>query len=89
MEWTFYEGRRVKRRINVYDEKSKYKYGEIAYRYSMPERTYGDLTLLADPECYAVRWDNGKLEEGFFAHGLTAMTHEEIMRQIELKTGLG
>lgn len=88
-QWTFYVGQRVKRLSDVFNPKSKMLCGEVIERYSRGVKDYGnDLILGPYPELYLVRWDDGK-ESEYLPHGIEAMTHEEIMEQIESKIGLG
>jgi hypothetical protein len=56
---------RVRRREDVYDNKSKWMYGRICRIYTIDDR-FG-----FNPEVYAVEWeDTGKISEGYLPHGL-------------------
>lgn len=57
-------GQRVKRQVNIYDSKSKYKLGTVIECYEKTSK-FGCY-----PELYKVQWDNGITEGGFLPHGL-------------------
>ena len=62
-------GDRVKRDLDVFHPERGYRLGTVANRYGK----HGGLDGVRwyDPEVYAVRFDDGNYEEGFFRHGLT------------------
>ncbi len=62
---------RVKRRIDVFDENSPYKYGTVIKCYSRPAKKYSSGYILGPyPELYDVKWDNGEIKEGYLPHGI-------------------
>ena len=63
-------GERVKRRRDVYDQKSPFRHGDVVLRYSATYPSRPDLPAHDYPELYAVQWDDGKFERGFLRHGL-------------------
>ncbi len=66
---------RVKRRIDVYNENSPYKYGTIIKCYNRPAKEYpSGYTLGPYPELYDVKWDNGEIHEGYLPHGIISIS---------------
>ena len=61
---------RVKRRVDVFDENSPYKYGTVVKCYSRAIKNYGFVRLGPYPELYDVKWDDGEIEEGYLPHGI-------------------
>ncbi len=63
---------RVKRRIDVFDENSPYKYGTVIKCYSRAVKKYScDLVLGPYPELYEVEWDEDRIrEKDYLPHGL-------------------
>ena len=62
----------VKRRTDIFDYNSEYKYGVIIKVYSLPAKRYScGYTLGPYPELFKVKWNNKKkIEEGFFEYGI-------------------
>jgi hypothetical protein len=60
---------RVVRPLDVFDPFSPLRRGVVVER-------YGRRSMFGwyDPELYAVRWDDGSIERGFFRHGLSRAT---------------
>lgn len=77
-------GDRVTRPIDVYNPKSPIRHGTIIEKYSQPWENrisgfvddtgvYHEPVIISkgiDPELYKVQWDDGKVQRGFFRHGL-------------------
>ena len=62
---------RVKRKIDVFDENSPYKYGTIIKCHSRPIKKYKNGYILGPfSELYDVKWDNGEIHEGYLPHGI-------------------
>jgi hypothetical protein len=62
---------RVCRREDVFDERSRMRYGRVCSRY----------TKAGYPELYAVEWeDTGDVEEGFMPHGLSPAVDRSAAR---------
>lgn len=67
----FEVGDRVVRPRDVFDAGSSLMHGVVVARYSRPARRYGDSTVLGPyPELFAVEWDDGRIQQDFFSHGL-------------------
>ena len=64
----FAVGQRVSRRIDAYDSKSPFRFGNVIRRYSRLNTRYGDY-----PELYEVQWDDGSIGRAYLPHGLTAI----------------
>ena len=62
----------VKRRIDIFDYNSEYKYGVITKIYSLPEKRYSNGYILGPySKLFKVKWNNKeKIEEGFFEWGI-------------------
>ena len=62
----------VKRRTDVFDNNSEYKYGVIVRIYSLPIIKYsGEYTLGPYPKLFAVKWNHiERIGEGFLEHGI-------------------
>lgn len=65
-------GDRVIRRADVYDLNSLLLHGEVVACYSQKVSDLITDVELWDEELYAVQWDGGKIQRGFFSHGLDA-----------------
>jgi hypothetical protein len=65
---------RVRRRVDVFDDSSPYRHGAIVNRYA--KRSFLGWW---DNELYAVLWDDGTYEEGFFPHGLSPSAGESTL----------
>jgi hypothetical protein len=57
-------GESVTRRVDVYDEHSRLRYGGVTDIYEKTSK-YGHY-----PELYEVQWQDGTVEKGFLPHGL-------------------
>jgi hypothetical protein len=69
MSQLFAIGDRVRRDIDVFHPERGYRSGIIVNRYGK-RGGLGGVTWY-DHELYAVKFDDGRYEEGFFRHGLT------------------
>lgn len=72
-------GDRVQRRFDVYDYDSPFQHGAVALRYSITDT--GSEYSQGYPEIYAVRWDDGRFEKGFLAHGLDKEVRDVTSKQ--------
>jgi hypothetical protein len=60
-------GERVCRRTDVFDEKSRMRYGRVVMRYQR-----------GGVDVYQVRWDDtNEVDDGYFEHGIRAAAENE------------
>lgn len=64
-QWRFKIGDRVKRPVDIYARRLKWRSGTVVARYGRYGTGLGDY-----PELYMVLWDDGIRERGFMQFGL-------------------
>ncbi len=66
-QWAWSVGDRVQRRLDVFEDESEMRHGEVTRRYSGYSNRFGYYA-----ELYDVRWDDGREQHAFLSHGLEA-----------------
>ena len=70
-------GQKVFRLVDVYDVKSKILHGKVVKVYKREKSSCFDPKIHGIEVCHDVLWNDGKLEKGFFYHGITVEKEDD------------